>query len=178
MQEEKLNILNHKSMRRFDCICFTSNGIIKTDGSLVMGKGVAYAFKIRFPAIQLLAGKAVKQNGNICQVIDHHINTDGYECAKRKLEERGILFHSLTPSACAVVVDIVAFPTKHNWRDKSDFGLIIKSAGELMDLADKHEWKEVALPRPGCLNGQLSWEGEVKPALDKILDDRIIITTL
>ena len=175
MQEEKLNILNHKSMRRFDCICFTSNGIIKTDGSLVMGKGVAYAFKIRFPAIQLLAGKAVKQNGNICQVIYTYVDTPAFNFAKKKLEKIETI--DMVDSSI-VMVEIVAFPTKHNWRDKSDFGLIIKSAGELMDLADKHEWKEVALPRPGCLNGQLSWEGEVKPALDKILDDRIIITTL
>jgi hypothetical protein len=37
-------------------------------------------------------------------------------------------------------------------------------------------WRKVLLPRPGCSNGGLDWETQVKPVLEKILnDDRFVI---
>ena len=71
--------------------------------------------------------------------------------------------------------DIVSFPVKNNWYEKGDLELIKRSAEELMSLLEvTPEIKQVALPRPGCGNGKLSWE-VVKPKIENILDDRVTI---
>jgi hypothetical protein len=45
-------------------VCITTNGIIKKNGELVMGAGIALQAKQRFPALPLKAGNAVKGYGN------------------------------------------------------------------------------------------------------------------
>lgn len=72
--------------------------------------------------------------------------------------------------------DIVAFPTKNDWRDPSDLGLIERSAQELFDIATLQRMKLVALPRVGTGLGGLRWT-EVKPILERILgnDKRFVI---
>ena len=45
-----------------------------------------------------------------------------------------------------------------------------------MDIIQFYDLKNVALPRPGCANGGLNWE-DVKPHLERILDDRVTIVT-
>jgi len=69
---------------------------------------------------------------------------------------------------------IVTFPVKHNWWEKADIKLIRKSAQFLQESAIR----ELYLVRPGCGNGGLDWEKEVKPVLEKILDDRFIVVNL
>ena len=48
MKEQKANILSNEIFTIADAICFTSNGILKSNGSLVMGAGVAKAFRDHF----------------------------------------------------------------------------------------------------------------------------------
>lgn len=50
---------------------------------------------------------------------------------------------------------IISFPTKYDWRDKSDLELIEQSAKELCKIADKFEMKCVLVPAPGCECGGL-----------------------
>lgn len=153
MIEERINILSDKAMRNADAICFTSNGVIKKNNELVMGAGIAKAFKNKFEDLPQIAGILVKLNGNICQKIDKHIDM------------------------IIGQVNIVSFPTKHHWRDKSDINLIKKSAKELMALIEENNWKMIYLTRPGCGMGGLSWK-EVKLAIENILDDRVVIAYL
>lgn len=68
---------------------------------------------------------------------------------------------------------IVSFPTKHNWWEKSDYTLIQNSALSLHSLADAMGWDFIAMPRPGCGNGGLSWN-KVKPVID-FLDNRFYV---
>lgn len=150
MKTIKVDILSQKLMESVDAICFTSNGFLKSNDALVMGAGVARQFKNRFPSIDFVAGKSLKKEGNICRIITSFV-----------------FKHTL---------NIVAFPTKHDWRGPSDIELINKSAIELVKLADKHNWKRVALPAPGVGLGGLDFNTEVKPLLETILDDRFIIT--
>jgi hypothetical protein len=65
---------------------------------------------------------------------------------------------------------LFSFPTKHNWWEKSDIDLIIKSAKQLITWSD---FNYIGLPRPGCGNGGLQWS-YVKPILDEILDNRYL----
>lgn len=153
MLEIRGDILSNQILHKADAICFTSNGILRQNGRLVMGAGVAKAFRDYFRDLDLSAGKAVNRAGNICQII---------------LE--------VSPIQLDKVVSIVAFPTKHDWRDNSDPVLIRQSAKQLRELANLNSWKQVYLPRPGCRNGKLSWR-DIKPVLEEILDDRFYCIT-
>lgn len=73
---------------------------------------------------------------------------------------------------------IVTFPTKHNWRYKSDIALIKQSCYELVSLANGNNWKEVLLPPVGCGCGGLDFEKDIKPVIGSILDDRFVICFL
>ncbi|MEW6545089.1 MAG: ADP-ribose-binding protein [Nitrospirota bacterium] len=71
---------------------------------------------------------------------------------------------------------LVTFPTKHDWRDRTaDLALIQRSASALRDLIDANGWSTVAVPRPGCGAGLLHWEVEVRPILQEMWDDRVLV---
>lgn len=150
MLEQKGNILSQHVLDTYDAVCFTSNGIVKANGELVMGAGIAKAIKDKWPDLPKRFGALVKLEGNIVNYHEQQIRYD-----------RDIF--------------VVSFPTKHNWRDNSDIDLIKKSAHSLVQLADRlGVWKKVALTRPGCGLGGLSWS-EVKKVLSPILDDRFTV---
>ena len=155
MREQRIDILSERVLRKADAICFTSNGVVKANGELVMGAGVAKAFREEFD-IGDIAGQCVRENGNVCQII-----TDVHRVA-------GEGFDSTT---------VVAFPTKHHWRDPSDINLIKQSAEQLMELVDQMGWKLVALPFPGIGCGGLD-KNAIKQILISILDDRVVLVSL
>lgn len=145
----KLNILSPKVLERADAICFTSNGAVKKDGKLIMGAGNAKQFRDRFPDLDQVAGTKVKEKGNRCQIMQ------SFHIGKRPL-------------------NILAFPTKHSPWEDSDIELIRQSALQIYDMANQHNWNLVFIPAPGINHGNLRWV-DVKPVLEKILDDRFVI---
>ena len=162
-----------------DAICVTTNGIVKANGELVMGAGIAKQFAERYPGLALYLGIRVTHKGN--QVIG------------TRPEGAGSIW-------------VFSFPTKHHWRDQSDITLIQQSAKDLVRLVglladqDHVNWvneaqernktvawrmgrtlqvevlQKIILPRPGCGLGQLRWE-DVKKVIEPILDDRFYIIT-
>jgi hypothetical protein len=70
--------------------------------------------------------------------------------------------------------NLFTFPTKHNWWEKSDIALICRSAFELNNITSEWEFDRVCIVRPGCSNGQLSWE-MVRRKIRTILDDRFVV---
>lgn len=139
MKEIKGNLFD------FDTIVITTNGIVKRDGSLVMGAGLALEAKKRFKNIEFELGKLVKELGNI----PHLINFDNKT--------------------------IISFPTKHHWKEDSDLQLITRSACLLVMLADLNNINNIYLPKVGCGKGNLNYERQVKSLLKNYLDDRFII---
>jgi len=73
---------------------------------------------------------------------------------------------------------LITFPVKHTWWEVADLGLIERSARELLKLIEVKKIQEaVYLPRPGCGNGRLRWEG-VRKLLSPILkSDQFYIVT-
>jgi hypothetical protein len=63
---------------------------------------------------------------------------------------------------------IMTFPVKYEWFQKADLELIKRSTEELKEELRPH--LTFALPRPGCGNGQLSWE-VVKPIVEGLPDN-------
>ncbi len=70
---------------------------------------------------------------------------------------------------------IFSFPTKNDWRCNSSIKLIEQSLKQLVKKTAMAN--SVVLPRPGCSNGKLNWETQVKPLCEKYLDDRFIIVS-
>lgn len=132
-------------------LCITTNGDVRKDGALVMGRGVALQAAQRWPRLPFDIGAYIKRHGNV-------------------LHGRGLLDGD-------DYREIVCFPVKHHWREKADLTLIAESCRVLMLLADTYHWDRIILPRPGCGNGQLDWETEVKPVIAPLLDDRVFVIT-
>ncbi len=121
----------------------TTNGVVKSDGRLVMGKGIALEACRRHKDLSFKLGVLVKAGGNHCYILH---------------KER-----------------LISFPTKHNWKNNSDIKLIEQSCIELVSLCDWFSIGEVYLPKPGCGNGGLNWEKEVKQVIEPLFDDRFYI---
>lgn len=69
----------------------------------------------------------------------------------------------------------IFFPTKVHWNLNSDLDLIMRSARELVALANTlPDANRILMTRPGCGLGRLSWKA-VKVSISPILDDRFII---
>jgi hypothetical protein len=132
-------------------LCITTNGYVKKNGAAVMGAGVAKEAKERFPNIDIVLGKRITQFGNYV----HFLKPVGRT-------KKG------TP------VELYSFPTKHYWYDSSCLKLIESSAEQLVSLYNKAlddgNKPLIVLPRPGCGNGRLDWESQVKPILKPILE--------
>lgn len=122
-------------------VCITTNGMLKQDGTAVMGAGIAKEAADRFPDLPRRLGENISKYGN-----------------------RLFIYRDIR---------IITFPTKHDWKDKSDLELIRKSCRELMEVAHKFGIERISLPKPGCSNGGLSWD-DVRPAIEPILDASIV----
>lgn len=134
-----------------DAVCVTTNGMIKRNGCAVMGAGIAKEADARF----YLGGKLgdyLRHNGNHCYNMGLYCNKD-----------TGKTF------------TIITFPTKHDWKNDSDLALIKQSAEELVALCNHWNIHQCYLTPVGCANGHLDWKTQVKPVIEKILDDRFTI---
>ncbi len=78
---------------------------------------------------------------------------------------------------CQVHDRILTLPVKHNWYEKADLKLIEHSLIKLLEMVDAVGLDLIYMPRPGCGNGHLDWETQVKPVCRKYLDDRFIVLT-
>jgi len=84
------------------------------------------------------------------------------------IRKNGNVLNQLTP-------DVLAFPVKHDWREKADIVLIRQSALALKKLAMQNTYVTYVLPRPGCGSGQLNWD-DVRPTLRDLPDNVKVIT--
>lgn len=141
-------------------VVVTTNGERKSDGTAVMGAGVAKDAARLWPSLPGLLGKKLKETGNAVYYL-------------------GLCRLPGSPDDARLPRGVVAFPSKHRWRDASDKDLIDKSAEELVRLVDscRSPPSVVVLPRVGTLNGRLGWS-IVKPILEKHLkDDRYVVVS-
>lgn len=129
-------------------VVITTNGFIKTDGTAVMGRGVAQQAKMVWPNLPGILGRCILEDGN-------NVHWLGYY----RLQNRDI--------------GLLSFPVKSVWWEKASFKLIERSVQQLKTFADDNPDWTFLLPRPGCGNGHLEWK-YVKPLLVN-LDDRFIV---
>lgn len=143
MQLQKGNIWDNET--EFDYVCITTNSIIKSDGTCVMGAGIALEAKKRYPAIAADFGKQIRDK-----------SLHGKECPLLLAGGK-----------------YIAFQTKLHWRDPSPLWLVERSCQRLKLLAEKYPEKTFALPYPGISNGRLTKE-QVRPLID-ILPNNVTV---
>lgn len=139
-----------------DAICITTNGTITGRRLGVMGRGVALEAANRYNAT------TAAQPGRRLWTLQRMLG--------RYLEAHGNHVGVLVPPPPHT---LVVFPVKHEWSEIASLSLIAQSVSELIALTDRLQWKRVVLPRPGCGNGNRSWD-DVKPLLAP-LDDRFTV---
>lgn len=153
-----MHIMNHIAdifmlpQKPTDAVVITTNGIVKSDGLAVMGKGIAKIADQKFELAKQL-GDYINQYGN-----------------------RSFFMGVKTDSQTGHKMRVITFPTKHNWRDNSNLNLIRLSAEQLVSTCDKFNVTTCYMTQPGCANGGLNFETQVRPILESILDDRFIVT--
>jgi hypothetical protein len=70
MIEKTLNIWSVVNLPGISWIGITTNGFVKNDGTLVMGRGTASQAKERYLGLEYELGKLVRSGGNICHFLN------------------------------------------------------------------------------------------------------------
>lgn len=136
-----------------EAFCVTTNGMLRNNGAGIMGKGIALETKKRFSCIEKQLGLHIRELGNtpfITYAMSDQTNTYG------------------------MYTNVITFPTKNDWRDKSDINLIKESARLVKEIVNHNGITTCYLPLVGCGCGGLKWD-YVQSELEKILDDRFIV---
>ena len=157
-----------------DAICITTNGFVRSDGRAVMGRGCALEAKKLFPDIDKKLGEILKTKGNVPAILS---TVGGTDIVAFPVKPRGIKVSDDKSNLVEHMKEnFAAGDIAPGWAARASLDLIKESAVGLVMLAEKNKWKIVVIPRPGCGAGQLKWE-DVRPVLDKILDDRFYLIT-
>lgn len=148
-------------------ICITTNSQFSEEGQALMTGGCALECAKRWPETSMRLGKCLKNFGTnipfIIGTLDHKGNYVEPNLKMIKAEKYRCL--------------IFSFPTIDNLIDGAKIDLIKRSAEEIKIFADRFQLMGVAMGRPGAGIGGLNWHKEVKPVLEKILDDRFTIVS-
>jgi O-acetyl-ADP-ribose deacetylase (regulator of RNase III) len=108
----------------------------------VMGKGIAKEFKAIYPEMfRVYQGLCEREELTI-----------------------GKLFLYRTPHKW-----ILNFPTKRHWRQRSRVGDIEAGLKTFVERYAEHGLHSVAFPQLGCGNGELDWETQVRPLMERYL---------
>jgi len=138
-----------------DCDLFliTTNGSVKANNRLVMGRGIAREAMMRFPDLDLTIGQRIVQSGQ-------HINRAGANYW---------LYYLL------IGKKIGAFQVKANWFDTASLDLIEGAVAALNAYLVVFPKLKVCLNYPGIGNGHLSIE-QVAPLI-ALLPDNVTVWT-
>ena len=138
-------------IKDYDALVCTTNCVISKSNKLVMGKSLALDFRNRFPGIDALFAK---------DILNHPNN---FFCSIHWWFSRTDMKH------------LIAFPTKTHYKYNSNLGLIENSLQKLVEWTNVSKVEKVLMVRPGCSNGRLDWETQVKPLCLRYLDDRFTV---
>jgi O-acetyl-ADP-ribose deacetylase (regulator of RNase III) len=110
----------------------------------VMGKGIALQFKQIYPEM-------FKKYQSLCE---------------KKQLNIGDLWLYKTPHKW-----ILNFPTKKHWRSKSKVEYIDAGLRKFVETYQEKDIRSISFPMLGCGNGELNWESQVRPLMEKHLSD-------
>lgn len=159
-----------------DAICIFTNGITNKYGQAMAGAGQAGAAANRWWNFRYKLGSHLLNNGNTVGLIG---KIDFFTIKSESDYDEEIREATMLESYShhRGRICIISFPTKEHFNKPSIPELIVKSANDLVKMSNELKFKKVILGRPGCgrYTGRLNWETDVKPLIEKILDDRFVI---
>ena len=135
-------MLNYVEISLFNLPAQTLVNTVNTVG--VMGKGIALQFKQLYPEMYEQYRKFCLQGSLVV----------------------GKLYVYRTPNKI-----IVNFPTKRHWREHSQIKFIEDGLQKFVERYADYGISSVAFPQLGCGNGELDWDSQVKPVMEKYLKD-------
>lgn len=150
MIEKQADFWDEYIEQNYNAIVVTTNCIVKKDGCLVMGAGIALDFNKRFPGLSYDLGKRTKA----------HIEQG------RRGSISVVDFMDTAPY-------IISLPTKIDWRESSILSMIKENCYHIQIVADAFNWRKILMTRPGCGLGGLNWK-DVKETIN-FLDDRFVV---
>jgi hypothetical protein len=124
------------------------NGVLKRDGSLVMGAGSAKALAKAYPQAPKTFGEMVRKMGH--------------------LDGRGWYLYGLLATQVGPCLSIGVFQTKGDWREAASLSLVAHSARKLAEWMEENPGWEVHMAFPGVGFGGLE-ERRVLEVLEKRL---------
>jgi hypothetical protein len=152
-----------------------TNGFVSRNGAGVMGAGLAYDAKDRYPGIVFDLGTLIRREGNVVGWL--------------RKEPHQIIAIPVKPSFCKIenlnqkkkilpkvrglygIGEIVP-----GFHCMADIQLIETSLNQLVDLIEKNSLKMVFIPLLGCGNGGLSPTKDLFPLLERMdLPDSIVL---
>lgn len=142
----------------YDAIVCTTNGIVRPNGRLVMGAGIAKAFRDKFENLDLEWGNRLTAM----------YEDDPHFWPKLMVTENR---WNILPK----VKYLVAFPTKFDWKNPSSEELISASLDSLSVVISSFDWDSVLMTRPGCGCGGLIWDGKLPKGSKQVLTIRELI---
>ena len=129
----------------------------------VMGKGLALQFKNKYPEMY-------EYYKNMC--LSHIVKPYEVTYFKYMYMKAKPLWECNPDDEVTLNIDcIILFPTKDDWRDSSRSEYIYFGLINFVQTYEKQNIKSVAFPKLGCGCGGLDWKKEVKPIMEKFLND-------
>ncbi len=110
----------------------------------VMGMGIAKDFKTYFPEMFV-------QYQRLCELGELRIGRLFYYRSAHK--------------------SVLNFPTKRHWRDKSSLEILKAGLETFIDRYEEYSITSIAFPQLGCGNGELNWDYQVRPLMERFLGD-------
>ncbi len=135
-------MITYVEISLFDSPAQTLINTVNTVG--VMGKGIAASFKKIYPEMY-------KEYRRLC--LDGKLSI-------------GTLYIYRTPNKI-----IVNFPTKKNWRYPSRAEYIVEGLEKFVAIYNDFGISSASFPQLGCGHGELDWEHQVRPVMEKYLKD-------
>jgi hypothetical protein len=143
------DMMAHRS--ECDYFLFTGNSTVKSNGCLVMGRGLARQVRDAFPGVDLKLGEAIDQ-------------TCYREASSPTRSQTNRKYHLIIGQKLGVL----QVKTRYDW--PANPGLISDSLGVLRKYLEMQPEQTFFLNYPGIGNGQLARE-DVAPLLDEHLGD-------
>jgi O-acetyl-ADP-ribose deacetylase (regulator of RNase III) len=135
-------MLTYVTISLFDSPAQTLVNTVNTVG--VMGKGIAAVFKKLYPEMY-------GQYRRLCQEGKFNVGT---------------LYIYRTPNKI-----IVNFPTKKHWRQPSQVEYIEAGLRKFVEHYTDYGISSVSFPQLGCGHGELDWETQVQPVMERYLQN-------
>ena len=120
-----------------DAIVIPINWTTRSDGTAVMGAGVAKQAAARFPRLSFHLGRCIRQHPDLPHVLAFPVRDD---------------------------LDVACFPTKRHWRGKSRIEDVRVGLEDFVVQVKERRIASVAMPALGCGLGGLRWE-DVRPLI-------------